>query len=372
MFFNGIDNIDGLGVLKGKRLGLITNPTGVNASLISTASILQNKFQLCAVFGPEHGIRGDQQAGVEINGMYVDQELGVPSYSLYGKNSVPTAEMLEGLDALVYDIQDVGARFYTYIYTMAHAMEACAKHGLEFIVLDRCNPLGGLNCEGILLDSMLKSGVGEFPIPVRYGMTAGEFARYINAEFNMGCHLEVVPCLGWKRSMWHAETGQQWIMPSPNIPTSESALVYIGTCIFEGTDISEGRGTTRPFEIIGAPQLDAKQLAAEMSRFELAGVLFRPVHFTPTFSKHAGSLCHGVQVHVTERDSFMPFECGLRLFECVCRQYPELQCNQHLDNLLGTCALRNKTKSVDEIISSARQDSASFLPMIEKYGLYSN
>ncbi len=370
MVGNGIDNKAGLRVLEGRRLGLVTNPTGVDRELRSTAEILKASFRLAAVFGPEHGIRGDQQAGVEIDSDGMDPELGVPSYSLYGAASRPDPAMLDGLDAMVYDIQDVGARFYTYIYTLAHTMEACADKGIPVIVLDRVNPLGGLAVEGISLEDGIRSGVGEYPMPVRYALTPGEFAMLINAEHHIGCSLHVVPCEGWSRGMWYGDTGLQWISPSPNIPTPESALAYIGTCIFEGTDISEGRGTTRPFELIGAPQLDAARLAADLARLSLPGVAWRPVHFTPTFSKHANELCHGVQVHVTDREAFRPFESGLRLFECIREQYPEMACRRHLDCLLGSSSLRLGTESVSEIIARAKKESGCFSKASAKYRLY--
>lgn len=367
---NGIDNLDALQILRGKKLGLITNPTGVNAELHSTADLLKASFDLRAVYGPEHGIRGDQQAGTRVQQTEFDEELGVHAFSLYGTTRRPTPEMLEEIEMMVYDIQDVGARFYTYIYTLAYAMEECAKAGIPMTILDRVNPLGGAVTEGILLNPDLHSFVGEYPIPTRYGLTVGEFARYINGTQHIGCELQVVPCLGWERSMLYNETHLPWIMPSPNIPTLDSALVYIGTCIFEGTDLSEGRGTTHPFELIGAPQLNASRLVRELETLQLPGLLWRPVHFIPTFSKHQGELCHGVQLHITNPYSIRPFEAGLALLEAIQRQYPEIKMNVALDRLLGDTTYRTGEESLQQLRERARIQSAEYQATSQKYWLY--
>lgn len=369
--FNGIDNTAAVHTaLKGKKLGLITNPSGVNSRLESTANILAREFNLQAVYGPEHGIRGDYQAGKSTSAPKIDPELGVRNYSLYGETLRPTDEMLDGIDMMVYDIQDVGARFYTYIYTLSYAMQECAKRNIPVTILDRINPLGGTKFEGILLNPELHSFVGEYPIPTRYGMTVGEFARFANEKYHFGCKLNIVPCLGLERSKWYDASRLPWIMPSPNIPTLECAHIYIGTCIFEGTDISEGRGTTHPFEIIGAPQLDARKLAATLNALELPGVIWRPAHFTPSFSKHANELCHGVQIHVTDRNRFRSFEAGLRLFQAIHDQYPDMQMDVRVDRLLGDVTLRSGRESVDDIIARARRESAVFKKMIQDFLLY--
>ena len=368
---NGIDNTSAIhSILKGKRLGLITNPSGVNSRLESTAELLNEYFNLQAVFGPEHGIRGDYQAGVPTSFPDFDHELGVRSYSLYGKTLRPTPEMLDDIDMMVYDIQDVGARFYTYIYTLCYAMQACAEKSIPMTVLDRINPLGGTQIEGILLKPELHSFVGEYPIPTRYGLTVGEFARYANDKFNIGCELNIVPCLGLVRSKYYDASRLPWIMPSPNIPTLESAFAYIGTCIFEGTDISEGRGTTHPFEIIGAPQLDAIKLASKMNSMELPGVMWRPVHFTPMFSKHANELCHGIQIHITDRRHFRPFDAGLLLFGEIQKQHPTMLMDIRVDRLLGDTSLRNGSEDIPAIIARAQSESAQFLKQIKEYWLY--
>ena len=367
---NGIDNTEALEILRGKKLGLITNPTGMNANLHSTAEILKAQFDLCTVYGPEHGIRGDQQAGAHVQQEEFDAELGVRCFSLYGTTRRPTPEMLDGIEMMVYDIQDVGARFYTYIYTLAYAMEECAKAGIPVTILDRVNPLGGTIVEGILLNPELHSFVGEYPIPTRYGLTVGEYARYINDTQHIGCELNIVPCLGWKRDMLYDETRLPWIMPSPNIPTLETALVYIGTCLFEGTDLSEGRGTTHPFELIGAPQLDATRLAKELNALQLPGIIWRAAHFTPMFSKHQGELCHGVQLHITDKNSFRPFEAGLYLIDAIRRQYPDIKMNNALDKLLGDTTYRAGEETIQELIARSHAQSAAFQEASRDYWLY--
>jgi len=367
---NGIDNAGKLGILKGRRLGLITNPSGVDRKLHSTAAILRGLYDLRAVYGPEHGIRGDQQAGLKVEPPAIDPELGVRNYSLHNKTLRPTAEMLDGIDMMVYDIQDVGARFYTYLYTLSYAMEECASRGISVTVLDRVNPLGGLKTEGELLREQWKGFVGMYPMPTRYALTIGEYAQYINKAFGIGCDLHIVPCEGWRRGMWFDQTGMQWIMPSPNIPTLDSAIVYIGTCIFEATNASEGRGTTHPFEIIGAPYVDAPKLVAAMERHKLPGVIWRPAHFIPTFSKHAGELCHGLQIHVTDRDAFESYESGLWLFHEMRELFPDFTVSAHLPYLLGDDGLRLGQEDVPSLIERARKESAQFARETAEFRLY--
>ncbi len=315
----GIENYEAWSTfLEGKRVGLITNPTGVDSRLNSTVDILQKEVKLVKLFSPEHGVRGDIQAG-EAVGHYVDEKTGLPVYSLYGKNKKPSGEMLADLDVLAIDLQDVGSRLYTYLYTMSYCMQACAEYGVIFLVFDRPNPLGGVAVEGNLIREGFTSFVGLHPIPYRYGLTIGETAGLFQKEFNIPCGLKVIPMLGWIRQMYYEDTGLFWIMPSPNMPTVDTAVVYNGTCIFEGTNLSEGRGTTKPFELVGAPWLDAGCLARRMNEHGLEGVLFRPVYFTPAFSKHANVLCKGVQLHVTDRRSFCSVKTGLYLLEEVKR-----------------------------------------------------
>lgn len=306
--------------LKGRPAGLITNHTGVDSRLRSNIDLLQASGQvtLAALFGPEHGVRGEAQAGAKI-GTVVDRRSGLPAHSLYGDTYRPTPAMLEGLAALIFDIQDIGVRYATYISTMFHAQSAAAEAGIRFVVLDRPNPLGGLHVEGNLLDPACASFVGIYPLPVLHGMTVGELARLFAAEQGWPPPL-VVPMAGWQRGDWYDATGLPWVQPSPNLPTLDSHALYGGTCLLEGTNLSEGRGTTRPFEYIGAPWIDPFSLQAELEARDLPGVMFRAVYFTPTFSKHAGARCGGVQIHIADRAAVRPVALGIHLLHVLRRQ----------------------------------------------------
>lgn len=302
---------------------MITNQTGVDCGLRSTIDVLaaDPRVDLVALFGPEHGVRGAAQAGVPV-GSTVDERTGVPAYSLYGEIYAPTRDMLTGLDALIFDIQDVGSRFATYLSTMVHGLRAASEADLPYVVLDRPNPITGTRVEGGLLDPAFESFVGVYPLPIRHGMTFGELARLIAAE--EGWPEPVVVLLeGWRRNQWFDETGLPWVLPSPNLPTLESTALYPGTCLIEGTNLSEGRGITRPFEIIGAPWLDPFEFAAEMGRRAIPGALFRPTWFAPTFSKHQGVTCGGIQIHVTDRGRVHPVALGVQLLDVVRNLGPE-------------------------------------------------
>ncbi len=311
-------------LMRGKRVGLITNHTAVDRRGRHAVDLLAASpdVHLTALFAPEHGIRGAVQAGGEVAGSR-DRKTGVPVYSLYGKVTKPTPEMLGNIDVLIYDIQDVGARFYTYISTLGEAMEAAAAAGIPFIVLDRPNPLADVCLEGPILDpARFRSFVGAYPIPIRYGMTAGELAGFVRDSLPKSPNLTVVKMKNYRRGLWYDQTGLLWIAPSPNIPSLATATVYPGMCLFEGTNLSEGRGTTQPFEMIGAPWLDGDRVAEELNGLKLDGVLFRPVSFTPTFSKHQGQLCHGIQVHVTERTRFRPVRTAIHVLCAIRKDYP--------------------------------------------------
>ena len=301
--------------LWGRRVGLICNPTAVDRRLVHAADLLKEApgVKLCLLLGPEHGVRGDAQymAAVEDER---DRRTGLPARSLYGRTAAslrPSRGQLAGLDALCFDVQDVGARYYTYQATMLLCMEAAAEAGLRFVVLDRPNPVGGLSVEGPGLEKGFESFCGLHDLAVRHGMTVGELALLFRSERGLDLDLEVVPCEGWRRGMRFPETGLPWVMPSPNMPTPETALVYPGMCLLEGTNLSEGRGTTRPFHLFGAPWLDADRLAADLAGERLPGVGFRPAHFVPTWDKHAGLPCHGVELHVTDASALRPFRAGL-------------------------------------------------------------
>jgi len=379
MIRNGIDQLDKYDhIFKGKRIGLITAPTGLNKDFVSTIQILHEKYHLEAMFGPEHGVRGDLAAGALVE-TYTDKYTGVPVHSLYRKDSKRlTQEMLDSVDIVVYDIQDVGTRYYTFIYTMLYALEDCAKAGKEFVVLDRINPLDGVTVEGNVLKEGFQSFVGNYPLAVRYGLTAGEVATMANEQMNWNCKLHVVPCDGWERQMQFPDTGHIWVLPSLGLPRFESALVYPGTCVFEGTNLSEGRGTTCPFEIIGAPYIDAQMLSDEMNRKKLPGVLFRPVYFKPTTSKHEGVLCGGVQIYITDRHAFKPLEMGIDLLFTVKQNYEEFEflppvkenSRPFIDLLCGDNLYRQENLDVAAMVERFREESHEFAKMKQQYHLY--
>lgn len=363
-------------LIRGKRVGLITNPTGVDRELVSDVDLLAHTpgVHLVALFGPEHGIRGAHQAGASV-GSDRDPVTGLPVYSLYGKTRQPTPTMLKGVDVLVFDVQAVGTRFYTYLYTMADSMKAAAAAHIPIIVLDRPDPIGGVAVQGPVLDPKFASFVGEYPIPLRYGMTIGELAAVFNGEFHIGADLTVVKMRGWKRSMYYDDTPLQFVMPSPNMPTETTALVYPGMGLVEGTNISEGRGTTRPFELAGAPWIDAEKLARVLNDKRLPGVRFRPVHFTPTFSKYEGKLCNGVQVHVMDRDTFDPVVVGLTVIETIHYLYPnQFAFNaSDFDRLVGNGWVRQdieKGMPVSEIQQRWQKGLSQFEKIRQKYLLY--
>jgi uncharacterized protein YbbC (DUF1343 family) len=312
--------------LRGRTVGLVCNPTAVDRRLAHAADLLAGAagVRLAALFGPEHGIRGDAQYMAAVEGER-DPATGVPVHSLYGRTAGslrPTPEALRGLDALVFDVQDVGARYYTYQATMLFCMEAAAAARIGFLVLDRPNPVGGVAVEGPRLHPGFESFCGVHDLAVRHGLTVGELARLYRAERGLDLDLEVVACEGWRRGMLFRETGLPWVIPSPNMPTPETALVYPGTCLLEGTNLSEGRGTTRPFEWLGAPWLDGARLAADLARERLAGVRFRPASFVPAWDKHAGRRCHGVEIFVTDPRRFRPFRTGIACVLHARRQDP--------------------------------------------------
>jgi uncharacterized protein YbbC (DUF1343 family) len=303
------------GPLRGRRVGLVCNPTSVDGRLRHAADLLHALpgVRLAALFGPEHGIRGDAAYMEAVEGGR-DAATGLPVHSLYGvtrESLQPSPGQLAGLDLLCFDIQDVGARYYTYQATMLLCMEAAARAELPFVVLDRPNPIGGLRVEGPALRPGFESFCGLHDLAPRHGLTVGELARLFVAERGLDLDLTVIPCEGWRRGQGFGATGRPWILPSPNMPTPETALVYPGTCLLEGTNLSEGRGTTRPFQLLGAPWLDGARLAAALSAERLRGVHFRPASFTPLWDKHAGVRCHGVEVHVHDAEAFRPVRTGL-------------------------------------------------------------
>lgn len=349
------------------KCGLITNPTGVLRDLSSTVDMLKEKCNLVALFGPEHGVRGDMQAGESILS-YTDKKTGLPVYSLFCDDISESEKVLASLDTVIFDIQDVGARFYTYAYTMTDAMKICADHGVEFVVLDRPNPLGGIKAEGTVLERDFSSFVGRFPTPTRCGLTVGEFALMMNETENIGCKLTVIPMKGWKRNMYYDDTDLVFIQPSPNIPAVDTAFVYIGTCIFEGTNLSEGRGTTKPFEMIGAPWLDSKTVIERIGRQD--GVILRECSFTPAFSGYKDSFCHGIQLHVTDRDIFSPFSVGIRMLDAIRKTHSEFEFEPFITNLLGTDKILKPDFNPEAFIAEEQKKVTEWQIFSKKWYLY--
>jgi uncharacterized protein YbbC (DUF1343 family) len=316
----------GEGGAAGKRLGLVANPTAVDRHFRHAIDgMLAAGLDLRRLFGPEHGLRGDVQYMVSVDEAE-DERSGLPVHSLYGHEAAslrPRREWLADLDAIVFDIQDIGTRYYTYAWTLVMTMEVAATVGVEVIVLDRPNPLGGVAIEGGAIEPGFESFVGHMSLPTRHGLTVGELARWANARLPTPARLTVVEMQGWRRELFYDDTDVPWVMPSPNMATVETALVYPGMCLLEGTEISEGRGTTRPFEIAGAPYVDGHVLAAALEADDLPGVRFRPLVFRPTFDKFTDQACGGVQIHVTDRAAFRPYLTGVAWIRAVRRLWPE-------------------------------------------------
>ncbi|MNI37408.1 hypothetical protein D3C73_914970 [compost metagenome] len=367
-----------------RRLGLVTNPTGITADFRTAAEVIGSlgHSQLTALFACEHGINGQHQAGVKFADE-IDASLGIPVYSLYGQHKKPTADMLDNVDTVIFDIQDLGVRFYTYISTLLYVMEACAEQGKSLLVLDRPAPLGGAGCEGGLLQEGYESMVGAWSMPIRTGMTLGELALMINDRKGLGCDLAVIPMGGWSREMEFTDTGLPWMLPSPNVPGIDTVRVYSGTCFLEGTNLSEGRGTTRPFEWIGAPWVDGARLAEAMAKHRLPGVHFHPVYATPAFSKHQGELCGGVRLFVTAPQAYQSVRTGLALLHTVQALYPEQfqwlapprpGGRYFIDLLTGGEEVRRRIDTIEgmhEITAQWQEESRLWLSLRRSYLLYS-
>jgi len=368
-------------LFKGKRIGLMTNNTGVSGDNQSTVDLLHKHYNLVKLFAPEHGVRGNLQAGVKLDG-YADERTGLPVVSLYGASRHPDAEAVADIDIFAIDIQDAGSRFYTFLYSMAYIMQACAKYGKKCVVFDRPNPLACTKIEGNLLDESCKSFIGLYPIPQRYGITIGECALLFNSEFGISCDLEVVAMENYNRKMYFEETGLSWILPSPNLPTVESCFAFNATCIFEGTNISEGRGTTKPFQFVGAPWIDGAALADKLNSHDLPGVVFRPHYFTPLNyhprdGKHVGDLCGGVEMHITDRETFTPVMTGITMLYTIKDISgfkflpPYHEKGKHmLDYNTGNTYVREGIYTLDEIREIYATDSKIFGETAKKYHLY--
>jgi uncharacterized protein YbbC (DUF1343 family) len=314
-----------LDILRGARIGLICNQSSVNHQLRHAADLLheEGRVKLTALFGPQHGIRGDVQDNMVETAHAFDRVTGIPIYSLYSETREPTEEMLSKVDALVFDMQDVGCRIYTFVYTLANCMRAAKKYGKRVLVCDRPNPINGVSVAGTVLEPEFASFVGQFPIPTRHGMTVGELALLFNRKFGIDCELEIIKMENWSREHWLDQTDAPWVMPSPNMPTLEAATVFPGAVHLEGTQMSEGRGTTRPFELVGAPYIVAEEYAGRLNGIGLEGVYFRACGFQPTFQKHAGQTCGGVQIHVMKREAFEPVIAGVAAVKTAYDLYTE-------------------------------------------------
>ena len=371
--------------LKGARIGLIANPASIDSRLNHSIDLFyaRKDFSLMLILGPEHGARGEAQDQIEM-GDSSDEATGLPVHSLYGKSLIPAPVMIGDVDTLVFDLQDIGSRYYTYIYTMAYAMQASARDGKRMVVLDRPNPINGIAVQGNVLDPHYSSFVGLYPLAVRHGMTSGELALFMNREFHIECRLEVVAMQGWRRSMWFDRTGLPWVNPSPNMPTLETATVYPGGCLIEGTNLSEGRGTTRPFEFVGAPYIKPRPLIKKLEKERLRGVRFRPLYFQPVFNKWTGELCGGIQVHVTNREVFDPFLTYIAIIRAALELYPDRfewrsppyeyeREKLPIDILCGNSLVREQIeagRSLKEIKMSWQKDLSGFKKLRRKYLIY--
>ncbi len=373
---------EGIHELRNQRVGIVTNPTGVTRDLRSNVDALRAAgVNLVALFGPEHGFGASVADGAAVESGR-EARTGLPVYSLYGRIRKPTRGMLAAVDVLLFDLQDVGVRFYTYATTLALTLEACAEQRKRVVVLDRPNPINGVTIEGSLLDSALQSFIGRGRLPIRHGMTMGELAQFHNDHLPITCDLRIIAMEGWRREMWYDETGLQWISPSPGIPHFQTTISYPGTCFVEGTNLSEGRGTALPFEVVGAPWLDGHTLAEELDAWKIDGVRFRPVTFTPADSKHKGQVCYGVQAHVVDRDGYRAVTTGLHILDAARRQSRErfefLAASwegkpPHLDLLSGDARIREGLRagaSVEALVEAWQDGLTEFARTRRRYLLY--
>lgn len=372
----GIDCIDEYQkIFEGKRVALITNMTGYNSEGKSTISILKEKTDLKLLFSPEHGLNANFREGALVDNT-IDRKTSLKIYSLYGKQKKPTKEMLKDIDIVCFDIQDVGARFYTYIYTMAYAMQACAENDKTFVVFDRPNPINGNVVEGFILQEEFKSFVGLYPITQRHGMTVGELSLMFNKEFGINCNLKVIPIKNWSRSSYFEDLPLVWIPSSPNIPNSNTALVYAGMCLFEGTNLSVGRGTTLPFHYLGAPFINADDLVEKLNNENLKGVKFFPAYFTPSSSIYKDKACEGVYIAVKDKQSFQPVRVAIKIFNIIKKTYPEFRINDEkmkrcgLNLLFGNASLNEKNIDEKALFKAMILDEKEFIKKRQPYLLY--
>lgn len=369
-----------------RRLGLLCNPAAVDRTLNHARLSIHQRFpgKLTALYSPQHGFFAEKQDNMIESGDMMDPVLQIPVYSLYGQTRIPTKEMLDPIDVLIVDLQDVGTRVYTFMYTLSFCLEAAKTFNKRVLVLDRPNPITGLAIEGNCLNPDYRSFVGRYPLPMRHGLTMGELARLFNEHFNIGCDLEVIPMKGWQRSMFFQQTGLPWVPPSPNLPSPVSALVYPGQVLWEGTNVSEGRGTTQPFELFGAPFLDPTRILAAVDTESMPGIILRPVAFEPTANKWRARLCRGFQIHITDPDAYRPYETSLRLLQAVIEHHqkdfewkpPPYEYETRrlpIDLIIGDGRIRNQIESlepIEDIAESWQAELQEFSEISRGYHLY--
>ncbi len=384
----GLENIIGHPpeFVKKKRLGLLANPASVNRHFNHAKKLVNTAFkgQLTALFSPQHGFYADKQDNMIESDHMTDKDLGIPVYSLYGETRKPLEKMMDGIDVLLVDLQDVGTRVYTFMYTVSYCMEAAREYGKKIVILDRPNPVGGLRTEGNILNEAFASFVGRYPIPMRHGLTMGELARLFNEHFAIGCDLEIVPMTGWSRAMYYHDTGLPWVAPSPNLPTPVSSYVYPGQVIFEGAMISEGRGTTQPFEYVGAPYADPESMLNRMNPDHLKGVHLRPVAFEPTSNKFQGRTCRGFQLHITNLDDYEPYLTSLALLQAFIAEggkefawkeppYEYEFEKKPMDLILGDSRLRERLSAMEDltaVMASYREGLDRYTRLKSTFHLY--
>lgn len=372
--------------LKNKKIGLLANPSSTDTDFVHTRFLIDQIFpgQLKALFSPQHGFFAEKQDNMIESDDITDPELNIPVFSLYGKTRIPSGQMFDAIDTLIVDLIDVGTRVYTFIYTVSYCLEAAKKYGKNIIILDRPNPVNGISIEGNLLKENVTSFVGRYPLPMRHGLTIGELAQLINKEYKIECELDIIPLKGWERKMYYTETGLPWVAPSPNLPTPISAMVYPGQVIFEGTNISEGRGTSQPFELFGAPFLDTKTIIQSIEKNAPHGIILRNTIFEPTSNKWAGKACKGFQIHITDPSMYNSYETSLMVLQAIIKTSPkefkwksppyeyEFE-KKPIDLIIGDPSIRKRIESmenINDISASWKKELLTFGDLKKKYHLY--
>ena len=387
---SGIDRLDILDtLLKGQRVGLVTAGSAIDRECRLAVDVICDRYQVTTLFNTIFGIRGEFIYGERVP-FYVDQPTGLPVHSIFNsKRTAPTPEMMENVDVMVYDIKEAGARYYEYLYTLADLMKACAAVKKPLVVLDRVNPIGGEKVEGTVCPENMHTMVGDYRLAQRTGLTSGEFARYVNGEYAIGCDLHVVPVSGWQRRLYMDETDAPWVLPSPSLPHATANLLYAGMCVFEGVaTINEGRGTTKPFELIGAPWMDGKAVAQLAQKKGLPGVRYAPTHYRPSGSKHSGEVCSGVQIHILDRNEFQSVRTALTLLDAVREVHPNeivwrdcsaghdlpdvagMTFEKYADKLLGDKRYTTGELDCDSLLAAHAEELKAYIARKQKYHLY--